>query len=106
MVIGLYFFHFYISNTKGVVRLSVRELVWLEGDGFGNGGPILGATLYILPKDRVGKTVYPMKMIEAKFIFERMKLEGRVLRIDHPLKTPYLHFALTRGKKVGVFKGW
>jgi hypothetical protein len=108
MVIGLNLLRFYINCTNLwlTARSNVRELVWLEGDGTWNGGPILGATVYVLPKDRVGKTVYPMKMIEAKNIFERLKLEGKVLRIDHPMETPYLHFAVTRGERVGVFKGW
>jgi hypothetical protein len=86
-------------------RHTARELIWLKGDGSWNGGKIPGATLYVLPKD-AGRTVFAMKMIEAKRIFDCLLWEGKVLRIDHPEQDPYLYFAVIKGPSVGVFMGW
>jgi hypothetical protein len=87
-------------------RETVRTLIWRDGNGSWNGGQIPGTVVYSLDKDTDGLTVYPYKMIEAKNIFERLRWEGKVMRIDHPDKEPYLYYCITKGSLVGVIKGW
>jgi hypothetical protein len=86
-------------------RSDARHSIWLEGDGEWNGGPIPGADIYTMEGDGHGELVYQMRMWEARQIFEHFRLKGEVLWIDHPDRL-YLHYAVVKGRNVGVFKGW